>query len=215
MENGLFAYILKYSKRQQIILLTMTVLSFPFYYLSLDLPKVIINDAISGTDFPVDVSLDILGFTVNFATLAQVPYLVFLCLAFLILVLINSGFKYFINIYRGTLGERMLRRMRLQLVERIMKFPLARFRSTSQGELVAMVNQETEPLGGFIGEALSLPSVSGRYVTDHTCLHVRAGLEAGCRCHCALPAASLDHSQAAEAGEPAQPGTNRPLAQSC
>lgn len=161
MENGLFAYILKYSKRQQIILLTMTVLSFPFYYLSLDLPKVIINDAISGTDFPVDVSLDVFGFTVKFATLAQVPYLVFLCLAFLILVLINSGFKYFINIYRGTLGERMLRRMRLQLVERIMKFPLARFRSTSQGELVAMVNQETEPLGGFIGEALSLPLYQG------------------------------------------------------
>lgn len=161
MENGLFAYILRYSKRQQVILVLMTALSFPFYYLSLDLPKTIINDAISGTDFPVDITFDVAGFSITFGSLDQVPYLVYLCLLFLFLVLINSGFKLFINIYRGTLGERMLRRMRLQLIDRIMRFPLARFRSTSQGELVSMVNQETEPLGGFIGEAFSLPLYQG------------------------------------------------------
>lgn len=76
-------------------------------------------------------------------------------------MLANSSFKLVINIYRGTLGERMLRRLRLQLVERIMQFPLNRFRRTSQGELVAMINQETEPLGGFIGEAISLPLYQG------------------------------------------------------
>lgn len=161
MEDGLFAYILRYSKRQQIILVLMTALSFPFYYLSLDLPKTIINDAISGTDFPVDISFDFAGFSTTFGSMEQVPYLLFLCFLFLFLVLINSGFKLVINIYRGTLGERMLRRMRLQLIERIMRFPLARFRSTSQGELVSMVNQETEPLGGFIGEAFSLPLYQG------------------------------------------------------
>ncbi|MEE9336042.1 MAG: ABC transporter transmembrane domain-containing protein [Granulosicoccaceae bacterium] len=161
MVNGLFAYILKYSKRQQIILTLMTILSFPFYYLSLDLPKTIINDAISGTNFPIDASIDIASFSLSIGTLGQIPYLLLLCFAFLLLVLVNSGFKLFINIYRGVLGERMLRRMRLQLIERIMKFPLARFRSTSQGELVSMVNQETEPLGGFIGESISLPLYQG------------------------------------------------------
>ncbi|MFK7857521.1 MAG: ABC transporter transmembrane domain-containing protein [Granulosicoccus sp.] len=161
MEDGLFAYILRYSKRQQIVLTLMTILSFPFYYLSLDLPKTIINDAISGVGFPVIASIDLLGFTFNFGTFEQIPYLLLLCLAFLMLVLINSGFKLFINIYRGVLGERMLRRMRLQLIDRIMKFPLNRFRRTSQGELVSMVNQETEPLGGFIGEAISLPLYQG------------------------------------------------------
>ncbi|MFK8080371.1 MAG: ABC transporter transmembrane domain-containing protein [Granulosicoccus sp.] len=161
MEDGLFAYILRYSKRQQIVLTLMTILSFPFYYLSLDLPKTIINDAISGVRFPVTASIDLPGFTINFGTFEQVPYLLLLCLAFLLLVLINSGFKLFINIYRGVLGERMLRRMRLQLIDRIMKFPLNRFRRTSQGELVSMVNQETEPLGGFIGEAISLPLYQG------------------------------------------------------
>jgi len=161
MESGLFAYILRYSRRQQIVLLFMIICSFPFYYVSLDLPKTIINDAISGTGFPVDVSFSIAGLSADFGSFEQIPYLVLLCIAFLMLVLVNSGFKYFINIYRGTLGERMLRRMRLQLINRIMKFPLARFRNTSQGELVSMVNQETEPLGGFIGESFSLPLYQG------------------------------------------------------
>ena len=161
MESGLFAYILKYSKRQQVVLTLMTVAAFPFYYLSLDLPKTIINDAISGESFPVDVEFTIAGLTASLGTFEQIPYLLLLCFAFLLLVLANSGFKLFINIYRGVLGERMLRRLRFQLIERIMKFPLARFRSTSQGELVSMVNQETEPLGGFIGAAFSLPLYQG------------------------------------------------------
>ncbi len=161
MENGLFAYILKYSKRQQIILILLTLVSFPFYYLSLDLPKTIVNEAISGTEFPVDISFDIAGFTLSFGEYEQVPYLLVLCFVFLLLVLINSGIKLVINIYRGVMGERMLRRLRLQLIGRIMKFPLARFRKTSQGELVSMVNQETEPLGGFIGAAISLPLYQG------------------------------------------------------
>lgn len=161
MENGLFAYILKYSKRQQVFLTLLTIVSFPFYYLSLDLPKTIINDAISGTNFPVGLSYEIGRFTVDFGSFSQVNYLILLCCIFLVLVLINGGFKLVINIYRGVLGERMLRRLRLQLIGRIMKFPLDRFRNTSQGELVSMVNQETEPLGGFIGAAFSLPLYQG------------------------------------------------------
>lgn len=161
MEKGIFAYILKFSKRQQTILTILTIAALPFYYLSLDLPKTIINDAISGSDFPVDLTFQAVGFTADFGSLEQVPYLLALCFAFLALVLINSGFKLFINIYRGVMGERMLRRMRLQLIDRIMRFPLARFRNTSQSELVSMVNQETEPLGGFIGVSFSLPLYQG------------------------------------------------------
>ncbi len=161
MESGLFSYILKYSKREQVILTVMTIAALPFYYLSLDLPKTIINDAIDGSVFPVDIVFEFAGYTFDFGALAQIPYLVVLCFAFLFLVLVNSGFKLFINIYRGVMGERMLRRMRLELIDRIMGFPLARFRNTSQGELVSMVNQETEPLGGFIGESFSLPLYQG------------------------------------------------------
>ena len=161
MPDNLFAYILRYSKRQQLVLVALIFCAFPFYYFSLNLPKTIINDAINGSQFPAELSFSLLGTSVSFGSFSQIHYLFILCMIFLCLVIINGGIKYFINVYRGVLGERMLRRLRFQLVERIMKFPLSRFKQTSQGELVSMVNQETEPLAGFIGECFSLPLFQG------------------------------------------------------
>ncbi len=152
MESGVFGFITRYSKKEQVILLIIIAVAFPFLYMSFDLPKMIINKAIGGEDFPVEV----LGIEFE-----QVPYLMLLSCIFLSLVLINGGFKYFINVYRGAMGERMLRRLRYQLIERVMRFPLPHFRNVSQGEVVAIVTTETEPLGGFIGEAFSLPAFQG------------------------------------------------------
>lgn len=152
MESGIFKFILRHSKPQQIILLTVTVVSFPFLYMSLDLPKTIINEAIGGKHFPQAL------FGME---LEQIPYLMVLCVIFLSLVLINGFFKLWINIYRGALGERMLRRLRYQLIEHLMRFPLPHFRNVSQGEVVSIVTAETEPLGGFVGESLSLPAFQG------------------------------------------------------
>ena len=45
MEPTIYKYLLKYSKKQQIWLTVMAVLSFPFLYLFYELPKMIINDA--------------------------------------------------------------------------------------------------------------------------------------------------------------------------
>ena len=152
MQPTFFAYILKYSWRQQVNLLVMTVASFPFLYYSLELPKLIINKAIGTTAFPKNI----VGFS-----LSQLEYLLFLCLSFLTLVLINGAFKYAINVYKGRLGERMLRRLRYQLFSRVLRFPTPRFRRLSQGEIVAMITAEVEPLGGFIGDAIALPAFQG------------------------------------------------------
>ncbi|CCQ73515.1 Putative ABC transporter related protein [Magnetospira sp. QH-2] len=152
MESSLFRYILRYSKREQIILLLIIAVAFPFLYFSLDLPKTIINEAIGGDEFPQVYA---------WMEWEQIPFLLLLCGTFLTLVFINGGFKYFINVYRGILAERMLRRMRFQLIERTLRFPQHHFRNLSQGEIVAMVTTETEPLGGFFGEALSLPAFQG------------------------------------------------------
>ncbi len=161
MVKSLFLYILQHTRRQQIILMLITLASFPFYYLSLDLPKTIINDAINGSQFPHDLTVSVSDYSYQLGKLDQIPYLLLLCILFLIMVLLNGGFKYVINVYRGVMGERMLRRMRFELIERIMRFPLSRFRSTGSGEIVSMVNQETEPLAGFIGESFSLPLYQG------------------------------------------------------
>jgi putative ABC transport system ATP-binding protein len=152
MEPTIFKFIWRYSKAQQLTLLAITVFSFPFYYYSLDLPKTIINKAIGGSEFPQQI----LGYEFE-----QIEFLLTLCCAFLALVLVNGGFKFWINVYRGRMGERMLRRLRYILFSRILRFPLKQFRKVSQGELIAMVTAEVEPLGGYIGEAISLPAYQG------------------------------------------------------
>lgn len=152
MEPTIFRFIFRYSRVQQFMLLALTGISLPFLYASLDLPKTIINEAIGGKKFPKTF----LGME-----LGQVEYLMLLCAIFLVLVLINGGFKFWINVLKGQLGERMLRRLRYMLYSHILRFPLPHFRKVSQGELIAMITAEVEPLGGFIGDALAQPAFQG------------------------------------------------------
>src|ERR1700746_2580798 len=77
LDASIYAYILHYSLRDQIYLVVVTLLSFPFLYYSLELPKLIVNRAISGKEFPQHF----LGIELN-----QVPYLIVLCCIFLGLV---------------------------------------------------------------------------------------------------------------------------------
>lgn len=152
MEPTVWKFITRHSLRSQLLLLLLTLVSFPFLYLSLELPKIIINDAIDGTGFPRQF------FGVE---LEQIPYLMVLCFIFLAMVLINGGLKFANNVYRGTVGERMLRRLRYQLYQHVLRFPLPQFRRMSQGELVSMITAETEPLGGYIGDSVALPAFQG------------------------------------------------------
>ena len=156
METSIYRFILRYSKREQVVLLILTGLSFPFLYYSLDLPKRIINEALDPKEGAAAFPVSWLGFE-----LGQIEYLWTLSGLFLALVCINGGFKYAINVYRGQLGERMLRRLRFELYARVLRFPLGRFRRMSQGEIIPMVTAEVEPLGGFIGDSISLPAFQG------------------------------------------------------
>jgi ABC-type multidrug transport system fused ATPase/permease subunit len=151
MDRNIFRYILRHSLRAQIAILAMTVASFPFLYATLELPKLIINDALADAG-----AHRVLGVTFD-----QIGYLFLLCGLFLALVLVNGAFKYVINVYEGIVGERMLRRLRYELYSRILRFPLPHFRRVSTGEIVQMINAEVEPLGGFIGSAFALPAFQG------------------------------------------------------
>ncbi|MEX0278515.1 MAG: ABC transporter transmembrane domain-containing protein [Ruegeria sp.] len=148
MERTLFSFIWKYSKKQQLVLLVLTVLSFPFLYASLELPKQIINDAIGSPTSTVAI----FGFTVT-----QIQYLLILCFAFLATVIASGLMKMRINTMKGILAERMLRRLRFTLISRSMRFPKSYFAATSQGELVSMITSEAEPMGGLMGDAIAQP----------------------------------------------------------
>jgi ABC-type multidrug transport system fused ATPase/permease subunit len=152
LEPSVYGFTWKHSKRQQILLLVLTLISFPFLYYSLKLPKEIINHAIGGKHFPQEF----LGIEFQ-----QVPYLMFLCGIFLILVLVNGGFKYCINTLKGQLGERMLRRFRYALYVRLLRFPPSYFQKTSSAQIIPMITVECEQLGGFIGDAFVQPLFQG------------------------------------------------------
>ena len=152
LDSSIFKFIIRHSKAEQIFVTVMTGIMFPILYYTLELPKIIINEAIGGTEFPTDI----LG--VEFS---QVEFLLALCFSFLALVLISGGLKYYVNVYRGRLGERMLRRLRFELYSRVLRFPLPHFKKLSSGEIIPMITAEVEPLGGFIGDALALPTLQG------------------------------------------------------
>ncbi len=117
-------------------------------YLTLELPKRIINDAIAA---PSD--------TVEFygATFSQIHFLLILCGLFLLAVILHGLLKMRINTMKGVLAERLLRRYRYGLISRILRFPQPYFERTSQGELVSMVTSESEPMGGLMGDAMAQP----------------------------------------------------------
>ena len=152
LEPSIYRFILRHSLRQQLWLLVLTLISFPFLYYSLELPKMIINRAIGGHHFPQQV----FGFRLD-----QIPYLLVLCAIFLVLVFINGAFKYYINTLKGQLGERMLRRFRYQLYQRLLRFPLGHFSKTSSAQIIPMITAECESLGGFIGDAFVTPAFQG------------------------------------------------------
>jgi len=152
VDRSIYRYIFRNSARGQVFVVLLTLASLPLTYYALDVPKQIINKGIEGTGTPETV----FGHPVT-----QVQYLLLLCLVFLGLVVVNGGFKYAINVYKGVLGERLLRQLRHELYRRVLRFPLSHFRRLSQGEIIAMTTAETEPLGAFIGDAIAEPALQG------------------------------------------------------
>ncbi len=172
MERSLFGFIIRYSKREQALIVPLVVASMLIYFSMLDLPKAIINEAIQGKRFPTPettVAFLKVHFTLpaflggetlrlfDGIALHQVPYLFALTFAFLALIVVNGGLKFQINTMKGWLGERMLRRLRYALFDHILRFPLSRFRRVKSAELSTMIKDEVEPLGGFVGESLITP----------------------------------------------------------
>lgn len=151
MEPSLYRYILNHSKRDQIFLILLSLASLPLVYITLELPKKIIN-LLEGTDIPETLA----GYEFD-----RLEFLMIFSMAFLAVVLASGGLKFVLNVYRGALGERLLRRFRYELYGRVLRFPMPHFKRVSSGELIPMITGETEPLGEFIGESFTLPVFQG------------------------------------------------------
>ena len=176
MEANLFKYVWRHSKREQVAILFLVLISLPFYFVSLDLPKSIVNKGIQGEGFEGAGSTQpFLEFDLPFGAdpaggptrlfdgfhLEQGDYLLALSFAFLGFVIVNGLFKFVINTLKGRMGERMLRRLRYELTDRILRFPIPYSRRVKQAEIATMIKDEVEPLGGFIGDAFVSPAFLG------------------------------------------------------
>ena len=180
MEPSIFRYIWRYSRSSQLVVLALVAASLPFYFLMLDLPRAIVNGPIQGTGFESpDATAVFLGFSLSipgflqemFGTakwtlfegfkLVRESYLLALSCGLLTLVAINGIFKLQINTLKGRMGERVLRRLRYQLFDRILRFPSSHVRKVRQAEVASMIKDEVEPLGGFIGDAFVQPAFPG------------------------------------------------------
>lgn len=172
METNLFRYIWQKSRGEQIIVLAIILVSIPFQWASFDVPKRIVNDAIQGGAFKngktsatlLDFSLHLPGWLggsgfqlFNGFQVGQLGLLFGLSGYFLFLVLVNGAFKYVINLRKGILGERMLRRMRYDLFSQLMRFRPEQIRSVKPAEVASMIKDEVEPIGGFVGDAFIQP----------------------------------------------------------
>ncbi|MBB3771966.1 putative ABC transport system ATP-binding protein [Angulomicrobium tetraedrale] len=172
---NIFGYIWKNSKREQIKILAVVLFSLPFYYLSLDLPKYIIADALQGRAFPDGQSIArLFHVAVNLPAglggprtlfeglwLDRLSYLFALSGLFLLLVLINGLFKYVVNMRKGALGERLLQRLRFDLFSALLSFKPETLQRIKPSEAATVIKDEVEPIGGFVGDAFVQPVFLG------------------------------------------------------
>lgn len=176
MERNLLKYVWMHSRSDQLWMFLVIVASMPTYFLSLELPKQIVNSPIQGVGFenPGDTSTFlqinlpfgewIFGEPITLFSgfeFERIGYLWALSSAFLALVLANGLFKLYINTYKGRMGERILRRLRYELFDRVLRYPLSRFRRTRASEIASMIKDEVEPMGEFIGDAFTNPLFLG------------------------------------------------------
>lgn len=175
MHKSLFKFIWERTRAKQIWILLVILASMPPSLLMLELPKQIVNGPIQGKGFEtadatkrlfeIDLSLPLTsgtdvtlfgGFKVD-----RLGALIVLSAAYLGLVILSGLIKYYINTYKGRLGELMLQQLRYELFDRVLRFPLGEFRRVKAGEIATMIKDEVEPLGGFIGDSFVQPVFLG------------------------------------------------------
>src|SRR3546814_13604708 len=92
-----------HTRRSQFFLLATALVALPLLYAGLELPKLIINNAISSGHFPLDI------LTIS---ISQTTYLFMLSTLYLAVILINGSLKYVINLHKGRVAESLLQRLR-------------------------------------------------------------------------------------------------------
>jgi ABC-type multidrug transport system fused ATPase/permease subunit len=148
LTDGIFRLILRRTRIRQLTLLAIAAVAMPTLYLTLEIPKHIVNHAIASANEIIEI--DNIAFS-------QVEFLVVLCLLYLASLLANGSIKYWLNVCQGRVGELLIRRLRLMVYRGWHR----NGRPGGQAQLIPIIVQEVEPVGGFAGEAFVTPVFQG------------------------------------------------------
>lgn len=148
LTDGIFKLILHRTRIRQAVLLIVAAAAMPTLYLTLEIPKHIVNHAIASSNKSIEI------YDVVFS---QIQFLVVLCFLFLVSLLVNGSIKYWLNVYQGRVGELLIRRLRLMVYRGWCR----NGRPGGQAQLIPIIVQEVEPVGGFAGEAFVTPVFQG------------------------------------------------------
>jgi len=133
LPGGLFRYIAATTWVHQIPLVTLTAAVFLLEVVPLELQRRIVDDAVKHRQYSV---------------------VLLLCTAYAGAVIIQGSMKLGLNIYRAWVGERAKRDLRRRICIVSEAGPSA---AEARGTAVSMVVAEVEPVGNFIGAAVSEP----------------------------------------------------------
>ena len=133
LPETLFGYIARRSGRHQVALAALSIVVFSLTAIPLEIQRRIINDAAHGGAFAPILAL---------------------ALAYIAVALAEGGIKLALNIYRGWVSESAVRHLRRAALD-------ASSPRGGEGVELSMVLSEVEPIGGFVGAAISEPLLQG------------------------------------------------------
>jgi len=141
MPPGIFGYIWRTSGAHQVGLSILSVAGFLLAIAPLEMQRRIVNGALGKQELGA---------------------VLWLCLGYAALGLAAGGLKLGLNIYRGWVGEATVRRLRATVYRQATGAAGKRTGAPdSQGETLAVVVAEVEPVGGFAGLSVSEPILQG------------------------------------------------------
>lgn len=148
LDASLFKTVLQYTRKQQVLMILLSLVAMPILYVTLELPKQIVNNALNAERFP----LEFFGYGFD-----QVTLLMVLSGLYLMAISLNGLNKYVLNVFKGYVAERFLRRFRLVIYRQWR----GDVEAQSQSEIIPILAQEVEPVGGFAADVLTLPILQG------------------------------------------------------
>jgi ABC-type multidrug transport system fused ATPase/permease subunit len=143
LSRDLYAFVWKESQRQQLVICLLTMVLAPLMMVPLEIQRRIVNDALVGGNFSL---------------------LVWLCLTYLGIILLQGSIKFGLNMVKGMAVEAIARDIRQRIVGDILDRKRrhgAVVTHAAAGTVVSMLAAETEDVSGFGGEALGLPLLTG------------------------------------------------------